>query len=276
MSVDSMQVYRGMDIGTAKPPLATRQQIVHHMVDVADPDEEFSAAEFQQLGREAIRQAEKDGGRIIIAGGSGMHFRSVVDPLSFAPTDPEIREELEEMSLDGLQGLLFTIDPDAARTVDVQNPRRVIRAIEIWRITSVTPSERWASVEAEAVRSYEPYVPHSSIGVDAGERSSARVRARLDGMVREGLLEEVRSLAPNLGRTASQALGYKQLLDVDNGSEMSSALDRIRQATDRLVKRQRTYFGRDPRIGWIPWQDDEDERVAAGVRRVGEVSGWNS
>jgi len=272
-----MQVYRGMDIGTAKPRLSTRQQIVHHMVDVADPRAGFSAAEFQQQGREAIQQAEKDGGRIIIAGGSGMHFRAIVDPLSFAPTDPDIRVELEAMALDELQALLFGIDPNAARTVDVQNPRRVIRAIEIWRITSITPSERWASAEAEAVRSYEPYVQHVSIGIDAGDRSSQRVRTRLDRMVRHGLVEEVRLLTPSLGRTASQALGYKELLGVGStSSNISSSLDRIRHATDRLVKRQRTYFKRDPRIEWIPWKDDEDERVAASVRRVGEVSGWNS
>lgn len=272
-----MQVFRGMDIGTAKPSIAMRERIMHHMIDVADPANDFSVAEFQREGREVLRHAERRGERVIMAGGSGMHFRSIVDPMTFAPTDPAIRGDLEARSLNEIQDLLLAIDPDAPGVVDMHNPRRVVRAIEIWRITSRSPSERAASAESEAVRSYVPFVDHVSIGVDAGTRSSDRIEVRFTRMLRDGLVEEVRDLAPRLGRTASQAVGYKELLHVVAGtSDIDSASAETISATNALVKRQRTFFRRDPRIEWIPWQDDEDERIASAVNRVGEVAGWIS
>jgi tRNA dimethylallyltransferase len=272
-----MQVFRGMDIGTAKPSVATRDRIVHHMIDVAEPSDDFSVAEFQEMGRDVIRHAEGRGERIIIVGGSGLHFRSVVDPMTFAPTDPVIRKELEAMSLDDLQAVLLEIDPNAGEVVDTRNPRRVIRAIEVWRMTSLTPTARASSPESEAVRSYMPLVDHVSFGMDAGKRSSERVEARFDRMLQDGLADEVRDLVPTLGRTARQALGYKELLEVVGGrSDMDSAKAKVIRGTNALVKRQRTFFRRDPRIEWIPWQDDEDERTTSVVNRVGEVAGWIS
>jgi tRNA dimethylallyltransferase len=277
LSVDSMQVYRGMDIGTAKPSVATREQILHHMIDIADPADDFSVVEFQQEARERVSEVERSGGRIIIAGGSGLHFRSVVDPLTFGPTDADIRAELEDNSLNELQDILLDIDPGASEVVDVRNPRRVIRAIEIWRITSESPTERSGSAEAAAVRKYVPIIEHASIGLDAREKSAERVEVRFEMMISEGLVEEVRRLAPSLGRASGQALGYKEFLEVVTGrSGIASAASETIRGTKALVKRQRTFFGRDPRIEWIPWQDDEDERTAAAVQRVGEVAGWTS
>jgi tRNA dimethylallyltransferase len=277
LSVDSMQVFRGMDIGTAKPSIETRRRIAHHMIDVVEPSDDFSAMAFQQRGREVLRNAEQGGERVIIAGGSGLHFRSIVDPMTFAPTDPEIREELEAKTLEELQGLLLALDPRAPTVVDVQNPRRVVRAIEMWRITALTPTERAASVEAEAVRTYLPLVEHASIGLDATKRSPERVSSRFDRMLQDGLVEEVRGLAPRLGRTASQALGYKEFLPVvSEGEGIAVASAETVRATNTLVKRQRTFFRRDPRIEWIPWQDDEQERIELAVNRVGEVAGWIS
>jgi tRNA dimethylallyltransferase len=247
------------------------------MIDVADPGDDFSAMEFQQEARERVGEVERSGGRIIIAGGSGMHFRSVVDPLTFAPTDADIRVELESKSLDELQHLLLDLDPNVSAVVDVRNPRRVIRAIEIWRITSQTPTERAGSAEAAALRSYVPLIEHASIGVDAGEMAAERVEERLDRMIGDGLVDEVRSLAPKLGRTAGQALGYKEFLGVAaDRSDIASATAEAIRGTNALVKRQRTFFGRDPRIEWIPWQDDDHERLATAVGRVGEVAGWSS
>jgi tRNA dimethylallyltransferase len=272
-----MQVFRGMDIGTAKPSMETRQRIVHHMIDIAEPSDDFSTVAFQQQGRDVLRESDLSGERVIIAGGSGMHFRSIVDPLTFAPTDPEIRKELEAKPLDELQRVLLGLDPEAPAVVDVQNPRRVVRAIETWRITGLTPTERTASAEAEAVRSYVPVVEHVSIGLDSMKRSSDRVSLRFKRMVEDGLVEEVRGLAPRLGRTARQALGYKGFLEAasDPASIAAASAETVR-ATNMLVKRQRTFFRRDPRIEWIPWQDDESERIAQAVDRVGEVTGWIS
>lgn len=276
-SVDSMQVFRGMDIGTAKPSKAVRARVVHHMIDVAQPSVDFSVMEFQDMGRRALHDARATGSRTVIVGGSGLHFRSIVDPMTFAPTDVEIRDELEAMSLDKLQKLLVGIDVAAAEVLDLHNPRRVIRAIEVWRLSGETPSERAASEESKAVRSYRSFIEHASFGLDAGSLSSERIEARLHTMLRKGLLDEVRGLAPDLGRTAAQAVGYKELLDVVTGQgEISDASAEIIRATRALVKRQRTFFRRDPRIEWIPWQDDEDVRIESAVNHIGEVAGWNS
>jgi tRNA dimethylallyltransferase len=266
-----------MDIGTAKPSAGTRERIVHHMIDVADPVDDFSVVEFQEQGREVIRAAQARGERILITGGSGLHFRSLVDPMTFAPTDPELREELEAVPLEKLQTILFGIDPEASVVVDIQNARRVVRAVEIWRITGRTPSERAASIESIQVRSYTPLIDHVSIGVDSGKGSAVRVDARFTEMLRNGLLAEVESIHAGLGRTAAQALGYRELAGVVRGAtEMADATRQTITATNALVKRQRTFFGRDPRIEWLPWQDDEDERISAVVHRIGEVAGWNS
>jgi tRNA dimethylallyltransferase len=277
LSVDSMQVYRGMDVGTAKPSSEVRERITHHMIDIADPSDDFSVKEFQKRGREALEATHTRSGRILIAGGSGLHFRSLVDPMTFEPTDSEIRRELEQVSLEKLQSTLLGIDAAASEVVDVQNARRVVRAVEIWQITGRTPTERARSPEAIQVRSYTPLIDHVSIGVDSADASADRVDRRFSEMLRHGLLDEVRSLTPQLGRTASQALGYKQLSGVVRGTtEIGDATREAVRATNALVKRQRTFFRRDPRIEWLPWQDDEDERIATAVRRVGEVAGWTS
>ena len=277
LSVDSMQVYRGMDIGTAKPPPEVRRRITHHMIDVADPNDEYSVMEFQFLGREVLEAAKRTNERIVIAGGSGLHFRSLVDPMTFAPTDPEIRAELEEMSLNDLQQALLAVDHDAPNVVDMRNPRRLIRAIEVWRITFRTPTERAASSESVALRDYEATVEHVSFGVDAGDGLHDLVERRFDAMLDNGLVEEVQSLAPVLGRTAAQAVGYKELLGVARGvNDLSGARSEALLATNALAKRQRTYFRRDPRIEWIPWQDGERGRIEDAVDHIGEVAGWTS
>ena len=266
-----------MDIGTAKPSVEVRERIDHHMIDVADPADDFSVMEFQRQGREVIGTAQSESDRMIIAGGSGLHFRSLVDPMTFAPTDPAIREELEATPLDALQTSLLAIDAAASDVVDVRNARRVVRALEVWRITGHTPTERAASEESAQVRSYTPLIEHLSIGVDSGHRSAARVEMRFVEMLQDGLMEEVTAIASNLGRTASQALGYKELMAVAEGSKgLGEATCETVRATNALVKRQRTFFKRDPRIEWLPWQDDEDHRIATVVNRIGEVAGWTS
>lgn len=272
-----MQVFRGMDIGTAKPDQTTRARIPHHMIDVADPADAFSVKQFQSIGRAVLESASTAHQRILIVGGSGLHFRSLVDPMTFAPTDPDIRRELEAMELEELQRSLLSIDTDAGNVLDMANPRRVVRAIEVWRITSETPSYRAGSVEAIAVRTYKPLLEHISFGLDAEGNSGARIEHRFSSMISDGLLEEVRLLAPALGRTAAQAVGYKELLAVVNDSgDLDAASQRAILATRALVKRQRTFFRRDPRIEWIPWQDDSDATIGSIVNRIAEDAGWIS
>jgi tRNA dimethylallyltransferase len=259
ISVDSMQVYRGMDIGTAKPTVIERRGITHHMIDVADPEEEYTVAEFRRQGRSVIEAAD---GPLIITGGSGLHFRALVDPMSFAPTDPDLRSELESVDVETLVAELTSIDPECGLHVDLANPRRVIRAVEIMRLTGETPSRRAASAEAEDVRRYKSELDFTALGVDPGELLYERVDHRLRQMRSGGLVEEVKNLQTRMGRTARGAVGYREMLDHLEGSiSEDEAFTRAARNTKKLAKKQRTWFQRDPRIRWIPWVDNQQQRV---------------
>ncbi|MGH3649610.1 MAG: tRNA (adenosine(37)-N6)-dimethylallyltransferase MiaA, partial [Acidimicrobiia bacterium] len=186
----------------------------------------------------------------------------VVDPMSFAPTDAALRAELESLEPAELVTELETADPDAGRHVDVANKRRVVRAVEIMRLTGETPSSRAKSAKGEEVRRYVPEVEFAAIGVDPGSAIEHRIDRRLDEMRRGGLLEEVTALKGRLGRTARSAVGYREILDhLEQKTTEAEAFARIAQNTRGLARRQRTWFQRDPRIRWIPWIDDEHSRI---------------
>lgn len=275
VSVDSMQVYRGMDIGTAKPPPAARGR--YRMLDLVEPEVAFSVKAFQERGRAVLEELERAGRTAVIVGGSGLHFRALVDPFEPAPTDPAVRAELEARDAAELREMLLRVDPDAGRHVDLANPRRVVRALEIHRLTGRTPSERRSGAQWRAIRRYRPLWPFVGIGVDPGGRLRERVVARFDAMLAAGLLEEVRELAPRLGITAAQAVGYKELLPVVAGERSLAEGRRLAvAATTALAKRQRTFFRRDPRIRWLTWEDAPDAMVAQAGRVIEEVSGWSS
>lgn len=259
ISADSMQVYRGMNVGTAKPTLIERRGVVHHLIDVVDPEEEFSVAEYRIMGREVVASSTAP---LIIAGGSGLHFRALVDPMSFAPTDEELRAHLDGLSLQEVASQLSALDEDAGRHVDMSNKRRVVRALEIARLTGETPSRRAGSAEAEEVRRYVPELEFTAVGIDPGGALEERIDRRLEEMRRGGLVEEVKGLRHRLGRTARSAVGYREILDhVESRIGLDRAFAAIRQNTRKLAKRQRTWFQRDPRIRWIPWIEDENDRV---------------
>jgi tRNA dimethylallyltransferase len=255
-----------MDIGTAKPSAADQARVAHHLIDVVDPDEPFTVADTQERGRAAVAAAS---GPVIIAGGTGLAMRAIVDPLQFPGRDSRVRAELESLGLPILQDRLLAIDSKAAETVDLANPRRVVRALEIYSVTGLNPSRRAATPAARAVREYEPYLPFRVVGVDPGDRLEARVVDRFDAMLESGLLEEVRGLAPRLGRTAAQAVGYKELLPVLAGDR---TIDEGRRdaiaATMAVAANQRTYFRRDPRIHWLEWDDDPGVRLTRARREL--------
>lgn len=264
LSVDSMQVYRGMDIGTAKPTPAERAVVPHHMIDVADPSDEYDVATFQSAARDAIASVRERGRPVLIVGGSGLHLRVTVDPYTFGGHDPAVRADLEAAPVDELVVRLLEVDPLAGETVDLANPRRVIRALEIHAVDGVTPTERARAPERRAVEAYEPLIPFTAIGVDPGDELADRARTRVDEMLVDGLLDEVAELAPNLGRTAAQAVGYKELLPVVLGeADLWDGQEEVVRNTVALARRQRTYFRRDPRITWLPWHPDADRRHAA-------------
>jgi len=276
VSVDSMQVYRGMDIGTAKPTAEQRVLVPHHLIDLADPAEAFSVAEFQREGRRVLADLARRGVPALIVGGSGLHFRALVDPLEFPPHDPAARKAVEALAPAEAVAALLAADPRAGEHLDLANPRRVARALEVCRITGLTPTTRWEGEQAAAVREYLAFLSVVAVGTDPGDQLPARVDARLGVMLAAGLLEEVRRLAPRLGRTAAQAVGYKELLPVVRG-EISAEEGRARavSATRALAGRQRTFFGRDPRIRWLEWHDDPARRAAA-ARAAFEEAGWTS
>ncbi|MGH8927724.1 MAG: tRNA (adenosine(37)-N6)-dimethylallyltransferase MiaA, partial [Acidimicrobiia bacterium] len=213
ISVDSMQVYRGMDIGTAKPDREAQGRVRHYLIDVVEPEYPYTAAEFQREARTVIMRDRHD--VLLIVGGSGLHFRSVVDPLSFPPHDRTIRAEVEA-TLDPVEALL-EVDPDAGEVVDLANRRRVIRALEVWHLTGLTPSERAGTAEALALRDYAPLYDFVAVGIDPGDALEARIAARTELMRERGLLDEVARLVGRLGPTASRAVGYAQLAPVVEG-----------------------------------------------------------
>jgi len=266
ISVDSMQVYRGMDIGTAKPTTGQRERIVHHLIDVVEPDAPFTVADAQRIGRTVIDSAVQPS---IIAGGTGLAFRAIVDPLDFPGEDPALRSELEELSTEALCRRLLEVDPAAAEHIDLANPRRLIRALEVFGVNGLTPSQRAATPAAAAVRCYQPYYPFRAVGLDPGPGLEERVVARFDGMLEAGLLDEVAEIAPRLGRTAAQAVGYKELLPVVAGERtIADARADAIAATLSVAGNQRTYFRRDPRIAWLEWDDDAGVRLERARREL--------
>lgn len=267
-----MQVYRDMDIGTAKPSRAMRRRVPHHLLDLVDPEDDFPVALFQQHGLAALAKIDAAGSAAVICGGSGLHFRSLVDPLEFPPSDDSVRARLEALEPDEASAQLEALDPAAGEHVDMANPRRVVRALEIATLTGVTPSRRAAGEEAAAVRDYRAVREFVGIGLDPGHLLEQRVENRFAAMLQAGLLDEVARLRGRLGRLARQAVGYKQLLPVVAGD---ATLEEGRAAAVRasmaLAKRQRTFFRRDPRIEWITWDPDPKiliRRAEEHIRKV--------
>lgn len=282
LSVDSVQVYRGMDIGSAKPSAAEQAEIPHHMIDLVPPEVDYTAADFQRAGRRVMADARRRGVPLVMAGGSGLHFRALVDPFEFPPGgDPEVRAAVDRLPPEAAAAELLAADPEAGEHVDMANPRRVQRAVEIIRLGGETPSRRAAGESAAGVRSYRAEVPFAAAGVDPGAKLAERVEGRIDRMLEAGLLEEAAGLDGRMGRNAAQAVGYRQLIPVVRGeiSLEQGRADAVRATMD-LAKRQRTYFRRDPRIRWLDWDDDPDARRRAARRMLEgmleEMKPWTS
>ena len=276
VSVDSMQVYRGMDIGTAKPTPQDRAAVPHHLIDIADPASPFSVAEFQRKGRSVLEDAVARGRPVLIVGGSGLHFRALVDPLDFPPSSPPVRKEMEALDNAEAVSRLIAADASAGDHVDLANPRRVSRALEVFALSGETPSSRAATPAAAAVREYRGLWPVVGIGVDPGGSLPGRIRQRFAAMLAAGLFDEVLALAPRLGLTAAQGVGYRELLAVVRGDwTLEFATRRAIEATTSLARRQRTFHRRDPRIRWLEWEDDEAAPVAQAATAL-EEAGWSS
>ncbi|MGH3886040.1 MAG: tRNA (adenosine(37)-N6)-dimethylallyltransferase MiaA [Pseudonocardiaceae bacterium] len=253
VNADAMQLYRGMDIGTAKLPLAARRGVRHHLLDTLEVTETASVAAYQRAARRIIEELLAADRVPVLAGGSGLYVRAVLDDLDFPGTDPEARAALEaELAEHGAPALhhrLHRLDPVSAGRILPTNGRRLVRALEVIRLTGRPFA---AALPASGPARYGAVL----IGLDTDPAVlDARVDARVDRMFTAGLVEEVRQLLPRglrQGRTAPRALGYQQILAaLDAGTDPACAADSTARATRRFVRRQRTWFRRDDRIRWL-------------------------
>ena len=266
--VDSMQVYRGMDIGTAKPSAADRTAVPHHGLDLVDPAEEFTVTAFQEAGDAALAGIAARRGRALMVAGTGLYLRVVIDELDPPGQWPEVRAALEaEPDTVALHTRLAQVDPVAAARMEPGNRRRVVRALEV-----VLGSGQPFSEFGPGLTTYPP-----SEVVQIGLRwprpvLSRRIEERFTAMLDAGLLAEVKTLAEQpggLSRTAAQALGYRELLEHLAGERtLDEATDLAVTRTRQLAIRQLRWFQRDPRVRWVEMEDDADDAVELVVQAL--------
>jgi tRNA dimethylallyltransferase len=254
INADSMQLYKGMDIGTAKLSVAERREIPHHLLDILSVDQDASVAQYQTLARAAVDEIRARNKAAIIVGGTGLYIKSIIDEMNFPETDPELRKKLEsEAELLGtaeLYSRLRLLDPEAAAAIEPANTRRIIRALEVIEVTGQPYS---ANLPSDTSLRY-PDALHIGLAM---ERSSLapRIEARVHRMWQSGLVAEVDGLIEAgllKGSTAQRAIGYAQVISMRNGEiSESQAIEETIIATRQYVRRQETWFKRDPRIQWI-------------------------
>jgi tRNA dimethylallyltransferase len=254
INADSMQIYRGMDIGTAKLSVEERDGITHHLLDVLDVNQDATVAWYQELARKAVAEIHGAGKHAIIVGGTGLYIKSILDDLNFPDTDAQVRQRLtEEAKIFGIVSLferLAQLDPAAAAAIDVKNERRVIRALEVIELTGKPFT---ANLPREDSSRY-PDALQFGLVMDRAELG-ARVESRIDRMWERGFVSEVDTLISNGikgATTARRALGYAQIIAMRTGeiSELA-AIEDTKRATRQYVRRQETWFSRDSRIQWI-------------------------
>lgn len=253
VNADAFQVYRGMDVGTAKPSPADRDRVPHHLLDILDVTDELSVAQYQHLARDVLRDLAIRGVPAIVVGGSGLYVRALVDDLRFPGSDPQVRArweaELARLGPAGLHAVLAERDPEAAGRILPSNGRRIVRALEVGEMTG-EPFTATLPVDGPAL------VPHRSYGLEIDRPAlDRRIAERVERMFDAGLIDEVRGLlAVGLrgGRTASHALGYPQVIDLLDGViDEGAARERIVSATRAYARRQQRWFRRDPRTEWL-------------------------
>jgi tRNA dimethylallyltransferase len=251
VSVDSMQVYRGMDIGTATPTAAEQAEVPHHLIDLLEPHEECTVAWYQGEARTVLADIEARGKRALLVGGTGLYHRAVLDDLDIPGEHPEVRAALQaDPDTPALHRRLAELDPVAARRMEPGNRRRIVRALEV-----TLGSGRPFSSYGPGLGSYPP-VAVAQVGLDLPvEVVRRRIAERYEAQMAAGFLEEVADLRARpepLSRTAGQALGYRELLvHLDGDLGLDDALERAVARTRRFARRQRAWFRRDPRVTWI-------------------------
>jgi tRNA dimethylallyltransferase len=273
LAVDAMQVYRGMDIGTAKPTVEERSLVDHHGIDLVDPDEDFTVTQYVAAATSALQEIADRGHRALLVAGTGLYLRALTDPMEIPGVWPELRAALEARAeAEGSAALheeLIALDPAAASKMEPSNARRVVRALEV-----CLGSGRPFSSYGPGLDQYPP-VPFVMVGL-RWERAAlaARIEARVHRMMREGLLDEVRRILtrfPNLSRTARQALGYKELIDhLEGRCSLAEAVDQVILRTRQFAVRQERWFRRDPRIVWVDVRANPVAEVVPVMRELAQ------
>lgn len=269
ISVDSMKVYRRMDIGTAKPSKEARERVPCHLIDVVEPSEPFSVADFLALANEAIRTITRKGKRIIAVGGTALYIKSLLYGLFEGPgADPQIRTQLKALAdTEGLQKLwdeLNTIDPAAAARISANDARRIIRALEVYRLTGKPISHFQRQWNAE-----EPAAEWTIIGLRREKTQESRhMNARVKRMIEAGLVDEVRRLLAEprpLSEQARCAIGYAEIINHLSGkTTLDEAIELIKKNTRKLAKSQRTWFKTFRSVRWLDVAEDETSESILG------------
>jgi tRNA dimethylallyltransferase len=268
ISADSMQVYHGLDIGTAKPSAADRARVPHHLIDRIDLTGSFDAAQFVRLAQQAVAEIQARGKTPIFCGGTGLYFKAFLSGLGEAPAaNPELRAELENAPFAALLHELRERDPAAYEKIDKQNPRRVIRAVEVIRLTGKKFSEQRAEWKSETVPKPENFFAFFRQPDDL----RARIDARVDAMFARGLVAETRELLQRglvENRTAMQAIGYRQVVEHLRGERsLNETIELVKIRTRQFAKRQLTWFRRQLDPEWIELKSGEAlEKVATDLR----------
>ena len=268
VNTDAMQIYRGMDVGTAKLPPAERRGIPHHLLDTLTVRDPATVAEFQQWARAAIEDIRGRGRTPVLVGGSALYTRAILDRFEFPGTDPVVRRELEReldrLGPDALHRRLLEADPEAAATILPSNGRRIVRALEVITITG-----RPFSASLPQLQYHYPDAHQVGVRIDRPTLDE-RISLRVERMFEEGLVEEVRRLLAeglDQGRTASRAIGYPEVTAFLRGElTLAEAKERTKAATRRFARRQDSWFTKDPRITWVDWDDpDRAAKALAGL-----------
>ena len=275
VSCDSMQVYRRMDIGTAKPTKEEMQGIVHHMIDVAEPDEDFSVSRYCDMASPIVDDILARGKTAIIAGGTGLYMDSLIRGNAFAPFPATgVRERLEEQAdAEGMQAMLRrlqSVDPDSAARLHLSDRKRILRALEVWLETGETITEHNRKTQAIPPR-YTPLW----LGLDFADRAELyhRIDLRVDIMLEMGLISEIKSLLSSgipAKCTAMQAIGYKEFVNALNGEEtVEKAAEEVKKSSRHYAKRQLTWFRRNPAIHWLTRQTGQkNEEILTAARQI--------
>jgi len=268
INADSMQLYRGMDIGTAKITMEERKGIAHHMLDLLDVHQDANVAWYQEKARDLISEIHGRKKDVIIVGGTGLYIKAILDELNFPDTDPVVRAELElEFATKGIAPLferLEKLDPAAALAIDKANSRRVIRALEVIKITGKPFT---ANLPREESSRY-PFAQQFGLVMDR-DTLSERISTRVDRMWEQGLVEEAQGLLQAgimQGTTAQRALGYAQVIaQIEGKVSQDEAQEETKRATRQYARRQETWFSRDDRITWISPVQNALQRILESI-----------